>query len=1384
MKIVYYGFSMGGDEIASSENKLDDPLMNIINSILSKPNIIFLMRPSANHHFHYRPDRQYNLRGFSEFDFPDKYVNKFFGEEDSQNPIGNAKTLLAFLEKSPSIKRLGFTPLNAELICAMWQRDRSNLKKMSTVTDLYHKVIEYILRRELEFQSELKKEADKNKKPYDSLLIEKDESRNPIFYDKDTWDSAAVFTACEPVLHCLSLLAFHAQSYYETDKRLWFSDDDLSSVLTLCVEEKKSRVPMRAAINRVGFLNIQEAGFEFTHLSFQEYLAAVYVAHCLQPENNKELLLPSGRKSNFNDWFAQKKYLSEYAHVWEFTVGTLRQNSLQSELHIFLEQWLSEPRDVFRLNEVLLLIRFLNEGGSILDDKIKNPLIDYVFSFWKRLCDSSNPVFLEKDKFYKVLSASPQLLAESKLINPVIDALKSSSPEALALLQSFVHIDLPKVVITELINILLSEDGSHEYKRKVHLALLFQDPWFYPNTIPNLFKLIRSDRIFLALDALSYHLSIKSVITDLIAMLKDEADTKLRLEVMTVLGQKKALSYSDTIPALIAELQDGDKNNDEIRCGAALALSGQYALSHSSVVSALTDELNNGHDEWLKCVAYALGSYAVLPPYFSALSDFDITPEGHAGYDWMIDSMFTEKMSNEYSAIKPQPDQIKDFHENIVPGLITALGSNNSAVASMAAYVLGSDIALSHQDTIPALIAALGSNHSEVVFAAAYFLGSDIALSHKDTIPGLITKLRSSSGYASSIVYALGKQHELSKDSIDVLIEAIINNTSVKKSASEVLASHKKKLPERDVQQLIEMIAGSQSNSDKLIATDALSGQTTLSNDSIIFLIKAIQTECEKIKVTASHIVSQQTELSKPVIDTLLKGLNIHKDNILAKKYLVAALSNQLALKREDVIEKLNSISQNDEHEAVRKMAVLTLGSYPFVLSKDEVKEVLTTIMLRDSEPNVKMVAARVLHKQSDLIDQRLAFYIEMLKEGIIHEEMWALLGQEFLSEPNIKLLVNTRQDSKESEFLQEYILTLLEMQVEINTPIIKYLLKSPELSYSTKLIAEICYNLNQKVTLNQKNLCLHPLLKDCIELNDAQWSELQSAFQSKVSTLQLPDYNFTLGHFVNSNQIIESFVPSPPSLCNFTHNTTFPNPFLMSASIPDFLHTFMLGLVLKQLGKTTYSYLKSSYQLLKFWWFGDEEALKLHRAKRQVYERYQLGQDCMEEKQWDKAEAHFKVAIELIQSFNFNMYKTECYMALGFTLLEKAHILLDSPYEIDSSITEDEEVSLIDKARDVFLAVKGVSQENDEVIKEELDKLATLYKSCAQPVLAHRCREEAKQLASEMANVNDGLIYVDQLAHESTAGIAAQLGIFAYAKKAPTVTLSKGSNLNTLGKN
>ncbi len=1467
----------GGDEIVSSDNKLHDSLMKLINNILSKPNVIFLTRPNTNHNFLYEPDHQYELKGFSEFDFPDKYVKKFFGEEDSQNSTGDVKTLLDFLDNSPSIRRLGFTPLNAELICAMWQRDRNGLKNMqreSTVTDLYNKFIEYIFRRELELQSELKREADKSKNQYNSLLIEKDKSGNPIFYDKDTWDRVAVFSTCKPVLHCLSLLAFHAQSHYETGKKLWFSDNLFDPVLTYCVKEERSRVPMRAIINRVGFLNIQKTGFEFTHLSFQEYLAAVYVAHCLQPENNKDLLLPSNRQSNFKDWFAQKKYLSEYTPMWEFTVGTLRQEYSQSGLQFFLEQWLSEPRDIFRLHEISLLIRFLNEGGSILDDKIKNPLIDYVFSFLSRFRSNGRQ---DSSPFYKAFSASPQLLAESRLINPVVNALKAEPPAAL--LNSLDYIkNLPEAVIKELINILLKKRSCikcFEYsywKPNAQSILSRQNPWFYPDTIPSLFKLLEAKTHFrsemISLIALSYHFSIKSVRTNFIAILKDGTDRTIRLEVIKLLGEEKALSHSDTIPALITELQDSDKNDDKIRCAVALALSGQYGLSHSNAVSALADQLNNGHGEWLVCVVYALSSYVVLPSYFRTLLAIDDILEGHTditamfkghmdiaaisedhtSYDWlfhfhifMSGLIFRYEEFGKHSAIKLQPDQIREFHKNItpifitaleannsavapmaayalgsnialshkdtIPALITALEANNGAVALMAAYVLGSNIALSHKDTIPAFITALRSNHSAVASAAAYVLGSNIALSHEDTIPALITALRSNPKHGKNIVYALGKQHELSKDSIGVLID-IINNSSIKKSASEVLASHEKKLPERDVQRLIGMIAGNQSNADKLIAANALSGQNNLSNNSVTFLIKAIKTECEDtevcddieacadikacedIKATTSYILSQQTELLNSTIITLLESLKTHKNNILAKKYLIAALSNQLALKREDVISELKFRIEEDEHDAVREMAILVLESYPFALSKYGVKKVLIDAMSKDPNPNVKMAASKVLRNQSDLKISWIAPYIDMLKEkdfsrlNTIEQKALAPEEQGFFSELDIKFLVNETQQAKGSNFLQQNILILLEMQMQINTRIIKYLLRLPKLSYPAKLIADICYNLNQKVTLNQRSLCVYPMLKDCIELNDMQWSELQSAFQSKVNTLQLPDYNFISGHFVDSNQITESFVPSTPSPCNFTDDTTFPNPFLMSAPIPDFLHTFMLGLVLKQLGKTTYSYLKSSYQLLKFWWFGDEEALKLHRAKRQVYERYQLGQDCMEEKQWDKAEAHFKVAIELIQSFNFNMYKTECYMALGFTLLEKAHILLDSPYEIDSSITEDEEVSLIDKARDAFLAVKGVSQENDEVIKEELDKLAKLYKSCAQPVLAHRCREKAKQLASEIANVNDGLIYVEQLAHESTAGIAAQLGIFAYAKKAPTVILSKGNNLNTLGKN
>ncbi len=180
-----------------------------------------------------------------------EYIENFFIDE-------RAKTsLIEFINKNKEIKHISYIPLMLEMLCTLWQnevKNNSTLKSPMSMTELYTKVVDYIL------QSYAERKENKN-----------------VYLRKNR----------KSIKDILGKIALHGLK----NRRIIFDGDFLDSILT-----DKEISFFENSVKESGFLKFEnhardllDNSFEFIHLSFMEYFAALYLAN-LEKNEQKEFI--------------------------------------------------------------------------------------------------------------------------------------------------------------------------------------------------------------------------------------------------------------------------------------------------------------------------------------------------------------------------------------------------------------------------------------------------------------------------------------------------------------------------------------------------------------------------------------------------------------------------------------------------------------------------------------------------------------------------------------------------------------------------------------------------------------------------------------------------------------------------------------------------------------------------------------------------------------------------------------------------------------------------------------------------------------------------------------------------------------------------------------
>jgi hypothetical protein len=231
----------GWDELAESRRFEGSFFFKLIfGELLPFVSVLLTSRPSASASLHQLPciDRFVEVRGFSKEHIVEYIQSEFTSEQ------GKADRLKAQLEDNPLVESVCSVPLNCAIVCHLWRTLEEALP--TTMTELYKKIILNVILRNMRKKDEFKHISSLtnfNVLPKELQL---------------SWELLCKF-AYEAIVR----------------DQIVFSEEELVDIFPHGLEDVLCFGLLQTAntILEVGY----GISFHFLHLTFQEYLAALYI---------------------------------------------------------------------------------------------------------------------------------------------------------------------------------------------------------------------------------------------------------------------------------------------------------------------------------------------------------------------------------------------------------------------------------------------------------------------------------------------------------------------------------------------------------------------------------------------------------------------------------------------------------------------------------------------------------------------------------------------------------------------------------------------------------------------------------------------------------------------------------------------------------------------------------------------------------------------------------------------------------------------------------------------------------------------------------------------------------------------------------------------------
>jgi ankyrin repeat protein/HEAT repeat protein len=330
--------------------------------------LLILSRPYGLEEVRKDIDLEVRHAGFTSEQLKAYIAAYFIGKEEKSS------SLLELIANNHMLKSVLHVPVNACMVCAIWQSHEDRLKQYAqrgSLSNLYEQMITYTWER---YEEKMNKGKELNE-------MLNNAEKDGLFH----------------ALGCIALEAFE-------NKELGI----ISSGTVRTVLQKLSRNSLvKAMLKDSGLLLFQEIGivYQFPHLTFQEYFAGKELARQLFSKDSQEQKLGKA-------FLSSHKYQSQYQVMLSFMAAEVSEKQGDEGITKLLRIINEGPQDIVGLHQLILELRCLNEY-LLLYPKLPEAL-EKEFECMSRL-NKWIQQGLEEVRMYKY---------KAKLLNILIDALQ------------------------------------------------------------------------------------------------------------------------------------------------------------------------------------------------------------------------------------------------------------------------------------------------------------------------------------------------------------------------------------------------------------------------------------------------------------------------------------------------------------------------------------------------------------------------------------------------------------------------------------------------------------------------------------------------------------------------------------------------------------------------------------------------------------------------------------------------------------------------------------------------------------------------------------------------------------------------------------------------
>jgi len=892
----------GYDEFAQN---VPDYLKDLLKKLLETPHHIVTSRPYLN-------TLSYNVKmeiiGFTDENIKE-YVYQFFHQatDQSMDASNKSRSLLEFLQLSPSVFGVAHIPVNLEIICSIWSDDDFSSTQNLTVTSLYSKMIEWLCRRYLKFKTI-------------------NENLNILSDDE-------IYEKCQQELAFLQCLAFEAIK----ENQIIIQATLLKKVLkqlnvSLQQHPHILNFGVLKASNKkgIGTSNELEKNHYFIHLSFQEYFAAQYVINQLNGSSRDKAI----------EFIQHQKYNQRYALMFTFVAALYPKDSTGRSFFNIIHE---EPRDLLGIRHMQLIISSLEATSEHGDIDIRTNLLERIAQIIPhniRMYDTHY-----KNYLLRSLKSSQSVTCHKIITNVFINLLQSEDPkvkeQTLWFVANTITSNPPHNLFTLTVDSLCNTNSAIKVTA-----------WYAVGKIGE--KIATKEVIDKLVIALTdENAKIRKSACDAVGNIGEKAATKEVIDKLVIaltdenfLVRKSAYDAVDRIGEKIATKEVIDKlvialtdENAKIRKSACDAIGkiGEKAATKEVIdklMAALTDENEEVRESAYDAVG-KIGEKAatkeVIDKLVISLTDEDANIRRYACY--AVGNIGEKAATKE-----------------VIDKLMAALTDENEEVRESACYAVGKiGEKAATKEVIDKLVISLTDEDANIRRYACYAVGNiGEKAATKEVIDKLMAALTDENEEVrESACYAVGKIGEkaATKEVIDKLVIALTDeDANIRRYACYAVGKIGEKAATKEV---IDKLVIALTDKDKSVRESACYavgkiGEKAATKEVIDKLVVALIDEDANIRRYACYAVRNIGEkaATKEVIDKLVVALTDENVWVRESAYdAVGKIGEKAATK--EVIDKL-VISLTDEDANIRRYACYAVGN---IGEKAATKEVIETIL-------------------------------------------------------------------------------------------------------------------------------------------------------------------------------------------------------------------------------------------------------------------------------------------------------------------------------------------------------------------------------------------------------------------------------------------------------